>query len=1224
MAAWTVAGSRYPGVEAPEVPALLADRNIGGGFKLFYYGVDGKRNGVGVILKEEYSKSVVEVKRVSDRVKIVKLEVEGMMINQFESKHGTEEQNKSLRKFTLDLCLQAALHQPQHFWETVQKVIAYDYKKASDFLLDLCSHVKQYESKTGSSVLPALLPVYQSVLFWTINLSERKVSLLLEVLKLQTEKKPVDLRDFTEEESEIKNGYGQRFNIIHIHNNTLDRINKVSDVGNDRLKHTVLSSVAEPQASSELEIGLQTLILHESALHQPQNIRETVEKVIAYSHKEQSDFLLDLCSHVKQYESETGSSVFPVLLPVYQSVSVWSINLSERKVSIFLEVLKLQTQKKLVELRDCTGEESEVRSFLQCLPYISQLRFNEFESKYGNKGQEKRFRKFKMDLYLQASSHQPQNTQQTVEKVMTLFKENEIEIDDDYKDYYYKEQSDFLLDLYSHVKQYESETGSSVLPALLPVYQSGPDVWSINMKERKVSVFLEVLKLQTQKKPVDLRDCTDEESKVRSFLQCLPYISQLRFGFYSDSASIQFLLNLSIAAVDCQSDKGENFTELLASVCSYNTFPFGGDSDGFQEEQSDFLLDLYSHVKQFESKTGSSVLPALLPVYQSVPDVWSIKLSEKNISLLLEVLKLHTQKKTVELRNYTDDETKVRSFLQCLPYISQLRFNSDSASICFLLNLSIAAVDCRSDKGENFTELLASVCSYNTFPFGVEFHGFQEEQSDFLLDLYSHVEQYESKTGRSVLPALLPVYQSGPDVWSINLSKRNISLLLEVLKLQTQKKPVVLRHYKIEESEVRSFLQCLPYISHLRLSKETLQKFTDLLCEVRDGELTRFFLEKTGGDLTSCSLSWEKLIHFLQQRVCRINVNIRKSKIEYNDVRQILPLLSEVQFKRLNPLVLLSVIREIYETRSADCVSGLLSSTHSCINLSNTELDSYHSTALHFTLQHSTSVCLNLLWTSIQEEDLMKILPLFNKVSQLSVDRILLLKMLHCCSKSDLQKGAARAVFSALKNRLDFSCSIGLDLTTETQDNVLPLSTEDCRDISTAIQNSHQLTELILKDCQIEDAALDLFFPVLHTVRLRCSKHLLLQFLALLRVVNESECVRHVRSLSQALDGEIDLSETPLDLQACRSLTLFLEFTEGLSELDLSHCKLSEHGLELLFPHLHKTTVLDLSHNAIDDYLAGRIYTIVSTSSNIQTVRLFNNRITDKEHFQKDKRFEIW
>ncbi|KAI5620459.1 hypothetical protein C0J50_19926 [Silurus asotus] len=56
-------------------------RNIGGGFKLFYHGVDEKRNGVGVILREEYSKSVVKVKRVSDRVMNVKLEVKGMRIN---------------------------------------------------------------------------------------------------------------------------------------------------------------------------------------------------------------------------------------------------------------------------------------------------------------------------------------------------------------------------------------------------------------------------------------------------------------------------------------------------------------------------------------------------------------------------------------------------------------------------------------------------------------------------------------------------------------------------------------------------------------------------------------------------------------------------------------------------------------------------------------------------------------------------------------------------------------------------------------------------------------------------------------------------------------------------------------------------------------------------------------------------------------------------------------
>ncbi|KAK3542543.1 hypothetical protein QTP86_028679, partial [Hemibagrus guttatus] len=56
-------------------------RSIGAGFKLFYYGVDSKRNGVGVVLKEEIVRNVLEVKRVSDTVMSLKLEIEGVMLN---------------------------------------------------------------------------------------------------------------------------------------------------------------------------------------------------------------------------------------------------------------------------------------------------------------------------------------------------------------------------------------------------------------------------------------------------------------------------------------------------------------------------------------------------------------------------------------------------------------------------------------------------------------------------------------------------------------------------------------------------------------------------------------------------------------------------------------------------------------------------------------------------------------------------------------------------------------------------------------------------------------------------------------------------------------------------------------------------------------------------------------------------------------------------------------
>ncbi len=136
-------------------------------------------------------------------------------------------------------------------------------------------------------------------------------------------------------------------------------------------------------------------------------------------------------------------------------------------------------------------------------------------------------------------------------------------------------------------------------------------------------------------------------------------------------------------------------------------------------------------------------------------------------------------------------------------------------SVRYLLNLCVAAVETDKDTGTRFSTLLSSVCSYKTFPFNKDYYN-NHVQSDFLLDLCSHVKNYETQTGRSYLPALQSVFQS-PDVWIIYLSERKISVLLEVLKLQTEKKPVDLIRCSEEEREVMSFLQCLPYISQLRL-----------------------------------------------------------------------------------------------------------------------------------------------------------------------------------------------------------------------------------------------------------------------------------------------------------------------------------------------------------------------------------------------------------------------
>ncbi|XP_029603845.1 uncharacterized protein LOC115189398 isoform X3 [Salmo trutta] len=1220
-------------------------------------------------------------------------------------------------KFLVDLLSQAAEWEEQTGEKTLKLVSSVwtyntfpfpngDNSEQSDFLLDLYSHVKDYETQTGRSVLPALQPVYQSApAVWSINLSERKASLLLEVLKLQPEKKPVELKGWSDEESEVRSflqylPYISQLSFCPWRSDPSKQIKFLVDL---------LSQAAE----WEEQTGEKTLKL--------------VSSVWTYStfpfpnrnNSERSDFLLDLYSHVKDYETQTGRSVLPALQPVYQSApAVLFIYLSERKASLLLEVLKLQPEKKPVELKGWSDVESEVRSFLQCLPYISQLSFYPWWSDPSSQI------KFLVDLLSQAAEWEEQTGEKTLKLVSSVCTYRTfpfcVQDDDESKEY----QCDFLLDLYSHVKDYETQTGRSVLPALQPVYQlASLAVWSIDLSERKASLLLEVLKLQPEKKPVELKDWSDEDIEVRSFFQCLPYISQL--SFYPDwsdhSKQIKFLVELLSQAAEWEEQTGEKTLKLVSSVWTYSTFPFPYRDNS---EQSDFLLDLYSHVKDYETQTGRSVLPALQPVYQSAPAVWSIDLSERKASLLLEVLKLQPEKKPVNLKGWSDEESVVRSFLQCLSYISQLRFyprrSDPSKQIKFLVDLLSQAAEREEQTGEKTLKLVSSVWTYNTFPFP---NGDNSKQSDFLLDLYSHVKDYKTQTGRSVLPALQPVYQSAsPAVWSIDLRKRKASLLLEVLKLQPEKKPVKLKGWSDEEIEVRSFVQCLSYISQLRLNvgmavklsrlvrrtergatpltvlelslvlkssqppervlsralssvasllrlwrvqcldltdfwiqghslitllchqgplslrlnSDTLQQLTVVVYEAQDKDLTQWFLEKVGGDLTSCRLDWEVLLSLLQHSTHNITVDLRKNRLLENNISDLLPFLGRVTLKRSSSSFVKSSIRQIYDSRDSDCVSSLLRSSDHWINLNSRELDRVDCTALCFTLQHSHQVKVNLLWTSIPPGEIESILPLLDRVSQLSIDRRLLLSFLQCCAASQVQQGAppppptAVWLLRSLHYRLDFSCSSSVDLSAQDQEKALCLTTDHCRDINSVLkQNQHSTqlvqnqVQLILRDCEVEDRALRELLPILHIVKLSPSKALLLQLLDLVCEGIEEGLLRHTESLCRALDGELDLSETRLDQKACGSLALVLEHSEGLSELDLSHCQLTDHHLQPLITHLHKVQVLDLSHNDITDALTDRILQLVSTNTSMHTVRLFNNRIMNRTPFLTDKRFEI-
>ncbi|XP_031670656.1 uncharacterized protein LOC109885850 [Oncorhynchus kisutch] len=296
------------------------------------------------------------------------------------------------------------------------------------------------------------------------------------------------------------------------------------------------------------------------------------------------------------------------------------------------------------------------KTILKCLPNINKLRFTPLQHQRRSPERlETEDKAVLLDLCLQAALDHRETFQRTVNTLLSLFS------------VYQTERYDILLDLYSHVKYNRNQTARSILPSLQPLYQSAPAVWSIDLSERKASLLLEVLKLQPEKKPVELKDWSDEESEVRSFLQCLSYISQLRFSPLKDNTKRRkrektFLLNLCLQAALHERGTIQTTVEKVLLL-----------SKVYHNQKCDFLLDLCSHVKDYETQTGRSVLPALQTVYQLAPAVWSIDLSERKASLLLEVLKLQPEKKPVELKGWSDEESEVRSFLQCLPYISQLR-----------------------------------------------------------------------------------------------------------------------------------------------------------------------------------------------------------------------------------------------------------------------------------------------------------------------------------------------------------------------------------------------------------------------------------------------------------------------------------------------------------------------------------------------------------------------
>ncbi|XP_058882777.1 uncharacterized protein si:ch211-108d22.2 isoform X3 [Acipenser ruthenus] len=1272
----------------------------------------------------------------------------------------------------------------------------------TEFLLDLYSLGKEYETQTGKEVLQTSLPVYQSVPeTWIMDLTKRKASLFLEIFTFYKVKRPVELRNWTTEESELRS--------------FLECLQYISELRLPELSMCDLVSAECKQKAISFLLDM----VQRAAEYKENTGHRVLEPLLSafslsfsrYNEDAQTEFLIDLYSLGKEYETQTGKEVLQTLLPVYQSYpKTWIMNLTKRKASLFLEIFTFYKVKRPVKLWNWTTEESELRRFLECLQYISELRFHEHYWWYMESAEWKKAISFLLDMVQRAAEYEEQTGHRVLEQLLSAFS---LSFDDEDLEYQYEAQSEFLLDLYSLGKEYETQTGKKVLQTLLPVYQSFPETWSMDLTERKASLFLEIFTFYKVKRPVKLWNWTTEESQLRSFLECLQYISELRFPELSrwnvQSAewkkATSFLLDMILRSVEYEEQTGHRVLEPLLSAFSLS---FDDEDLEYRNEaQTEFLLDLYSRGKEYETQTGKEVLQTLLTVYQSIPETWSMDLTKRKASLFLEIFTFYKVKRPAVLRNWTTEDSELRSLLECFQYISELRFpelsrwNVKSAewkqeAISFLLDMVQRAAEYEEQAGHRVLEQLLSVFSLSLDDEGLEYRN--EVQSEFLLDLYSLGKDYETLTGKEVLQTLLPVYQSVPETWIMDLTERKASLFLEIFTFYKVKRPVKLRNWTTEDSELRSLLECFQYISELscddraflnicktlstydrdeakkqsclfmkkldpaltlpsllttsscrsigkvlrfsgsnlklsltpsnislkgihlltkswthleklrmnemlirkvtkqlmsrrqenpvtveeitldlsstkrkprrvcllvsnlafilrhwtvscldlsactiegyslvvllcqqkhvtiKLSEESLQQLALAVYEAQEFMLAASFLEKVDHDLTPCNLTWEVLHFLLQHARQRVKVNFRKSKLQENNMKELTHLLPQIHTLRLSAEFCKRIVQEIVQKGDCKLIFSFLEATDNWLNLNNTVLSSTDCDAILHFIDHSNNVRLNLLWTSISEDDTEKLLLVIGKVSKICLERHMLLRFLHRIYRSK-DPGAACSFLKALQGKLNFSTSDTIDITEEESSFCLTL--EDCRAISTALLLSGGESELVLDDCEVQDDGLEWLFNVFQNVKLRTNK-MILQRLLLLAYENDK---RHVKmatcrglSLSAATRNEMDLSDTPLNEDTCRALAHVVHSSEGGWELDLSNCRLSDQCINQLQTCLPRIQVLDLSKNDITDSGAMIIHEVVYRNPSLKTVRLFNNKIKNMRIFRTDSRYEIW
>ncbi|XP_016409692.1 uncharacterized protein LOC107741473 [Sinocyclocheilus rhinocerous] len=327
----------------------------------------------------------------------------------------------------------------------------------------------------------------------------------------------------------------------------------------------------------------------------------------------------------------------------------------------------------------------------------------------------------------------------------------------------------------------------------------------------------EVLKNKRSEISVHLFLHVNEEVITRSLqkaiFESLPNIATIRIFPHLFKVAIETELYLQGAIYEMKT--GQRCVRRLLSVCSNN------QRENF-DDQCKFLLKLHEHAKNMDA------LPVLQPVFYALPRTWVVQPSNPSVSLLLQTMEVLNLRKPAELDHVTYELSELKIIIQCMPYITEMRFSAalrQPKDIPKIVKIVADLFILASESGGGKLRSLSTACSYSTFPFAEDS---KDMQSSFLMDLFTQLK--ESSSWKTALPALKPILQVAPAVWTLDLQKLEKTFALtELLKLQAIKKTVALISWSCEREKLRSFLNCLPYISHLCCNEQFFQSVCEVL-----------------------------------------------------------------------------------------------------------------------------------------------------------------------------------------------------------------------------------------------------------------------------------------------------------------------------------------------------------------------------------------------------------